>query len=163
MSEHPPGLRPYTEADWPEICRIHDASRPLELSRGGVDAAAMRPMTEVAERDAFHDSITMVAELDGRIVGFVSWWDDFVTWLYVEPGCQGRGIGRALASAAIECVGDQAWAIALASNAPSVELLRSLGMVVVKDWKDDCEGHPCDTVRLALPTSHMADPTARLG
>lgn len=157
-----PTLLPYTEADWQAVCRVHDAARPIELVRSGVDAAAMRPMADVAERDAFHASISLVAEVDGAVVGFVSFWDDFVTWLYVDPACQGRGIGRALVSAALECIGDQAWATALASNAASIGLFRSFGMVVVKRYPDDREGHPCESVRLALPTSHMADPDTQL-
>jgi len=154
-------LRPYAMADFPAVCAVHDAARPLELERGGVDpVAGMRPMEEVAERDAFFDSKTLVAEADGRVVAFVSWWDDFISWLYVDPEYQRQGLGRHLIAAAMERTGDQAWATALAGNGASIGLFRSLGFEVVKRWADDCEGIPTEAVRLALPTSHMANPKA---
>ena len=80
--------------------------------------------------------------------------------LYVHPDHEGRGIGRALATAAVERIGDQAWSMALATNGPSVGLFGSLGLGVVKRFRGDCEGIPCDSVRLALATSRMADPKA---
>ena len=36
-------IRPYEDADWPEICRVHDRSRPHELA-GSCDPRAFVPL-----------------------------------------------------------------------------------------------------------------------
>lgn len=37
-----------------------------------------------------------VAEIDGRVVGYAALCEGFLTNLYVEPGCQCRGVGAVL-------------------------------------------------------------------
>jgi hypothetical protein len=46
----------------------------------------------------------------------------------------------------------------LAGNAPAIALYRGEGFDVVKRIASECEGYPCVSLRLALPTSRMHDP-----
>ena len=156
-----PRIRPYRNADWPGICRVHDAARGEELALGGVDARAFLPMEEVAGRDEFFDSETLVACEADRVVGFVSWNGSYLTWLCVEPDRHGRGIGRRLLEAALERAGPEAWAIVLEGNEPALNLYRRAGMEIVWSRPSDCEGFPCRALRIALPTSRMRNPEAK--
>ena len=154
-------LRDYTPADWDAVCQIHDAARMQELTSGSVDPRAFKPMVEAAEGDEFFVSQTAVAASEHRVVGFISWNGAYITWLYVVPSAQGRGIGRKLLDHALRCIGPQAWTNMLAGNERALRLYAAAGMEVV--WRRDskCEGFPCQAMRLALPTSRMHDPAAR--
>jgi uncharacterized protein len=162
-SGHEPGegvtVREYTHADWRGVCRVHDAARALELERGGVEAA-FRPMRIAAEDEAFFDGPTLVACSGGSVIGFVSWRGDYLSWLYVDPAWHRRGAGRRLVREALSRIGPGAWTITLDGNHPAQTLFEGAGMRVVHRWSDDCEGQPCQALRLALPTSPMADPEA---
>lgn len=154
-------LRPYAPADWVAVCRIHDAARVQELAAGGVDLRAFRPMTEVAEMDEFFDSEVTIACLDDTVVGFVAWNDSYITWLYVEPGVQRRGIGWLLLQHALQQIGPEAWTNAIAGNEPALALYRRAGLEVVETWPSDCDGYACEVMRLALPSSCMHEPNSR--
>jgi ribosomal protein S18 acetylase RimI-like enzyme len=154
-------IRGYTPADWPQVCRVHDLARVLELERGGVDARAFRPMEEAAERDEFFLSETLVACVEDRVVGFVSWHGPYITWLYVDPGYHRRGIGSRLVHEALPRIGPEAWTITLEGNDAAVTLFREAGMEIVQARSSHCEGYPSTALRLALPTSRMRDPAAR--
>ena len=159
----PVAIRAYTPADWPAVCRVHDAARVIELAHGGVDPRGFLPMEAAAEADGFFVSETRVACVDADVVGFVSWRGAFVTWLYVAPGAQRRGVGRALLHEALGRIGPEAWTIMLEGNEPALALYRAAGLEVVATWPSDCEGYPCRAVRLALPWARMRDPAAREG
>jgi [ribosomal protein S18]-alanine N-acetyltransferase len=154
-------IRAYIPADWPQVCRVHDLARVQELANGGVDPGAFRPMTEAAEADEFFVSETLVACLGEAVIGFVSWNGDFITWLYVDPAQQRRGIGRQLLDAAMYRVGPEAWTVMLANNAPALALYLQAGLEVVFTRPSTVEGYPCGGVRLALPSSRMRDPAVR--
>lgn len=154
-------LRPYTSADWPAVCRIHDAARLQELAAGGVDPRAFKPMTEAAEADEFFVSEVVVAFVEEQVIGFVAWHGAYITWLYVDPAQQRRGIGRLLLEHAMLIIGPDAWTSMLAGNGPALALYQSLGLEIVWQRPTLCDGFPCEGVRLALPTSRMRDPDAR--
>jgi ribosomal protein S18 acetylase RimI-like enzyme len=153
-------VRAYTPADWPAVCRVHDAARVLELAHGGVDPRAHLAMTAAAERDGFFASETLVACVDDDVVGFVSWRGAYVSWLYVAPSAHRRGAGRLLLGEALRRIGPEAWAIMLEGNEPAWALYGSFGMEAVATWPSDCEGYPCRAVRLALPGARMRDSAA---
>ena len=137
------------------MCQIHDAARILELRLGHVDERAFRPMRDVAEDDEFFDSETLVALVGSEVTGFVSWNDDYVTWLYVDPNFHRQGIGRDLLEAALEHMGPQAWTNTIPENTPAINLYQSVGFQLVWVRPSECEGFPCNTARLALPSSRM--------
>ena len=154
-------LRRYATEDWPHVCRIHDAARPRELAAGGVDRRAFRPMTDVAAADEFFDSETVLACIDDAAAGFVSWNGSYLSWLYVDPQFQHRGVGGRLLAHALQQIGAEAWTNMLAGNEAALKLYRRAGMDIVHTRPSDCDGYPCQAMRLALPTSRMHDPTAK--
>jgi len=153
-------IRSYLSSDWEQVCTVHDQARVQELSRGSVDPRAFRPMAEVAERDEFFVSETLVACIGVSVIGFVSWHDAYISWLYVSPANQRRGVGGLLLDAALRHIGPQAWTNMVGGNEPALALYRAAGLEVVWTRPTDCDGFPCSGVRLALPTSCMRDPSA---
>lgn len=90
-----------------------------------------------------------IAEWDGVAVGFAVWFLNFSTFsgrhgiyledLYVRPSHRGKGLGKALlVHLARECV-DNGWArlqwAVLDWNAPSIAFYKSLGAVMMDDWR----------------------------
>lgn len=156
----PGRLRAFTGADWAAVAAIHDAARCQELQRGGVPLAAWRPMDACAEEEEFFDSETRVAETAGAVAGFVSWRGAYITWMYVHPAAQGRGLGSLLLRRAKEEIGPGAWVNVIGGNAPAERLYRKHGFERVFERPGHCAGHPCRLLRMALPTSPMRDPSA---
>jgi GNAT superfamily N-acetyltransferase len=154
-------LRAYQLTDWEAVCRIHDAARLQELAGGGVDPRAFKPMVAAADEDEFHLSERLVACADDQAVGFVAWNRDYITWLYVDPIAQRRGIGKQLLRAALQRIGPEAWTNCIGGNEPATQLYLAEGLELVWDRPGDCEGFPCRSLRLALPTSRMRDPAAK--
>jgi ribosomal protein S18 acetylase RimI-like enzyme len=154
-------IRGYTPADWPEVCRIHDRARVQELACGGVDPRAFRTMESVAQADEFFASETLVACAGSMVVGFISWSGAYITWLYVKPTHQQRGVGRLLLLETLQRIGPEAWTNIIAENKPALALFRHCGMELVRTRPGDCDGYACDSARLALPTSRMREPAAR--
>lgn len=154
-------IRSYTPADWPQVCRVHDLARVQELTYGGVDPRAFRTMEVAAEADEFFVSETLVACLDDVVVGFVSWNGSYITWLYVEPSHQRRGIGRRLLQETLHRIGPEAWTNMLDGNEPALALYLQAGIEIVLTKPCTVEGFTCHGLRLALPTSRMRDPATK--
>ncbi len=90
-----PDIRAYEPGDWDAIARAHDAARLQELE-ASVGVEAFLSLADTAEGEGLFDDQLWVASLDGEVVGFVAYADAELTWLYVHPDRQGRGVGRAL-------------------------------------------------------------------
>lgn len=153
-------VRAYREGDFVDVCRVHDAARPLELA-GCVDLRAYRPMGEIAREEGFFFCRTLVAEVEGEVVGFCSMEGSYISWLYVDPARRREGIGRTLLERAVAEIGTGgAWTHVLAGNRAAVEFYRAMGFMVVRDFASTCDGYRCRYVRMAVPGSRMADPRA---
>ena len=126
-------IRPYQDADWEDICGVHDRARPDELLCGTVDPAAFLPLADTAGPEGLFDGEVWVAcEAGGGVVGFLAAADDEITWLYVHPDHYGCGIGRQLLRHAVERCGAVVRTEALAGNAPAIGLYESEGFEVVE-------------------------------
>ena len=90
----------------------------------------------------------LIAEWDGRPVGFAVWYYSFSTFLgrpslyvedvFVEPAMRGKGIGKAVfahlaARALAQGCGRMEWSV-LDWNAPSIAFYRSLGAKPREGW-----------------------------
>jgi ribosomal protein S18 acetylase RimI-like enzyme len=94
-------IRPYVAADWPQLCAVHDAARQQELQASGL-LDAFLTLEQTAHNEGLFDGTVLVTELSGRVLGFVAFQDCELTWLYVDPAAQRRGVGRALVRAAVQ-------------------------------------------------------------
>lgn len=91
------------------------------------------------ERDTDGERI-WVAEMQGRIVGFVSVWepDNFIHHLFVLPEYSGQKIGSALLAACLEVIGRPAQLKCVSAN------LEALQFYLAKGWKTISKGFSAD-------------------
>lgn len=119
-------IRPYQPTDWTRICAIHDAARLDEL-RHSVGEAAFRSLEETFEREELFAAWVKVAELHGRIEGFVAYSEIELTWLYVDPAMYRKGVGRALLRHAVKHARTRLTVEVLEGNKPALQLYLSEG------------------------------------
>ena len=123
-------IRPYTPDDWHRACEIHDAARRDELAAAGLEAAYLT-LEQTAANEGFHDYEIRVADVEGRVLGFVAFTGDELAWLYVDPAASGRGVGTALIQAALAETRAPLSAEVLDGNAAALAAYRKVGFVVV--------------------------------
>jgi GNAT superfamily N-acetyltransferase len=140
-------IRAATPADVPEILRlIRELAvyEKLEHMAVGTDATLRESLF-----GAQPAAEAILAEVEGRAVGFALYFTTFSTFLckpgihledlFVEPEQRGSGIGRALlrhlARLAVErgC-GRLEWNV-LDWNTPSIRFYESLGSTIMKEWQ----------------------------
>jgi GNAT superfamily N-acetyltransferase len=139
-------IRSAQPADIPEILRlIHALAAYEKLEHMAVGTEAALHDALFGQRRAAE---TLVAEHDGRAVGFALFFTTFSTFLckpglyledlFVEPAHRGRGIGKALLAALAALARDRGcgrleWRV-LDWNEPSIRFYESLGAALMKEW-----------------------------
>jgi GNAT superfamily N-acetyltransferase len=123
-------IRPYASGDWSRVCEIHDAARRHELAAAELDAAYLT-LEQTAENEGFHDYEIRIAELDGRVMGFVAFTQEELAWLYVDPAAYRQGIGTALIAAALEETRASLTVQVLHGNQAALSLYLKNGFVVI--------------------------------
>ena len=88
-------LRTYTPSDWPRLCEIHDQARLIELHGAGL-LSAFLTLEQTAQNEGLFDGDLIVAEAEGLVLGFAAFSEGELTWLYVDPQHQRKGVGKAL-------------------------------------------------------------------
>jgi len=139
-------IRPAVPTDVPEILRlirelaVYEKLEHMVVGTNATLHASLFGAHPAAE--------CLLAEAEGRAVGFALYFTTFSTFLckpgihledlFVEPGERGRGIGKALlarlATIAVErgC-GRLEWNV-LDWNTPSIRFYESLGAKIMKEW-----------------------------
>lgn len=119
-------IRKYHEPDWTRICEIHDLARLDELKGAGL-VDAFLPLTIAAERENLFSYNLLVAEMDDGVVGFIAFDDDEIAWLYVDPQCYRKGVGKALVKAAIDSNTEPYFIEVLVGNDTALNFYKSCG------------------------------------
>ena len=126
-------IRPMTEADQPEVCRVLcDCYRLLGRVEGlkpeGVEfLLAKRGSLESVRRESA-DQTFLVAEVEGAVAGMVAIDGSTIAKLYVDPTHHRRGIGAALFRAAEAVVRQGGYdSLSLGSAPSAVGFYRAMG------------------------------------
>jgi GNAT superfamily N-acetyltransferase len=143
----PPTLRPATPSDVPHILGfIRELAAYEKLEHQVVATEAQLAAHLFGPRPAAE---VVLAEIDGRPVGFALFFHNFSTFLgrpglfledlYVQPHARGHGIGRALLThlaglAVARGCGRMDWNV-LDWNEPAIGFYQKLGAEVLPDWR----------------------------
>ena len=139
-------IRPAVLADVPLILRfVRDlAEYERSADKVAVDERSMRDAL-FSKRPAAE---AVIAELDGKAVGFALFFQNFSTWvgrsgiyledLYVDPEARGAGVGKALLTHVARLAVNRGcerfeWAV-LDWNEPAIGFYKSLGAVPMDEW-----------------------------
>jgi ribosomal protein S18 acetylase RimI-like enzyme len=120
-------VRPYRDGDGPDCARIYALARRSAFT--WCNPALFQP--EDFYKDSVDESIH-VAELDGRIAGFLSLWTagHFVHMLFVDPALYRRGVGSRLLDHAAVLLAPWAWLKCQQQNTRALAFYQSRGWVV---------------------------------
>ncbi|MEJ6395967.1 GNAT family N-acetyltransferase [Gymnodinialimonas sp. 2305UL16-5] len=124
-------IRPFEQADWARLCEIHDAARQDELALS-VGMEAFLSLEQTYENEGLFEGQVAVAEIAGTVCGFVAFSDHELTWLYVDPACYRRGVGRALVRHAKAMARPGMTIEMLEGNLPAIALYQAEGFVPVE-------------------------------
>jgi len=151
-------IRPYRASDWTSICAVHDAARKFELEASGL-ADAFLTLEETGAAEGLFEATLLVAEIDGKAVGFAGFTDDEVTWLYVAPARYRQGIGRALLEAVLREAGGPLSLDVLAGNTAALALYQSAGFRIV----DTISGKLAGNEQFAATAHVLHNPNSQPG
>lgn len=124
-------IREYESSDWPHLCVIHDEARKQELEASGLMDAFLT-LEATAEGEGLFDGKVLVADDEGIPLGFIAIAEGEITWLYVSPRHQRRGVARRLVREAISCESGPVSLDVLEGNEAALQLYLSEGFEVVK-------------------------------
>ena len=139
-------IRPAAPADVPELLRLIKGLADYEKLAD--QAVGTAPMLSNALFGAKPSAEALIAERDGRAVGFALFFTTFSTFLckpgiyledvFVEPEHRGAGIGKALLRRLAQLAeerdcGRLEWRV-LDWNEPSIRFYESLGARLLKEW-----------------------------
>lgn len=124
-------LRKYNPEDWDSIADIYDRARLDEL-RASVGVEAVLSLAATFESEGLFEGEVWVACDDERVVGFIAFADDEVTWLYVSPAYYRQGIGKKLSRQAIDRCGKTVSTSVLSGNDAALHLYLSEGFKIME-------------------------------
>ncbi|MGL4873717.1 MAG: GNAT family N-acetyltransferase [Clostridium sp.] len=94
-------IRPYNEKDLDDIKKLYIDGRRRELETANLGNVIEFEKDE-PKFAKFKKGKNIVAEIDGKLVGFVSLNENEISFLYVSKDLAGRGIGKKLLEKGIE-------------------------------------------------------------
>ncbi|VXC73407.1 GNAT family N-acetyltransferase [Sphingomonas sp. 8AM] len=139
-------IRPATPADVPKMLGFVRDLAAFEKAPDAVEAT--EPMLHDALFGAQPAVEALIADLDGRAVGFAIFYLTFSTWtgkrgiwlddLYIAPEARGQGAGAALLKALAGIAVDRGYARfewwVLDWNTPAIDFYRAKGAVAQDEW-----------------------------
>ena len=142
-------IRAATEQDVPAIhAMIRELAEYEHLTHACVATEELLRQNLFGAGESERAAETLVAEVDGQVVGYALWFKTFSTFLarpgifledlYVKPAFRKRGLGKTMLRELGEIAiarnyGRIEWSV-LDWNAPSIAFYKSLGAVPLDDW-----------------------------
>jgi ribosomal protein S18 acetylase RimI-like enzyme len=146
-------IRPYHPNDLDVVRDIWTRAKPAEF-RGKGDLRAILPFDEdECVQKLFHSSKIFVGVVADRIVGFVGFKGDVITWLFVDPDCYRNGHGSALLSFILSRMGPAVRLNVGAGNTAAIELYEKHGFTVTRRFEGNHNGFPTKAMKMER-TSH---------
>lgn len=133
-------IRAYQEADWPQLCSIHDAARKTELGEANIKAGAFLPLEKCAQDKRLVGSKIIVAERDQKILGFAAYSSHQLVWLYVTPRHFSEGIGQQLIRHILARTDRPLDVQMLDGNRRALRLYQHMGFEIYKRTQGHIEG-----------------------
>jgi ribosomal protein S18 acetylase RimI-like enzyme len=124
-------LREYRSEDWDAIAAIHDQVRLDKLSTS-VGIEAFLSLAATFENEGLFEGEVWVACDDKTVVGFITFADDEVIWLYVSSDYYRQGIGKRLLRHAIDRCGKTVSTSVLNGNHAALHLYLSEGFKIME-------------------------------
>jgi ribosomal protein S18 acetylase RimI-like enzyme len=123
-------IRPAEERDDARCRAIHGAATMSSYGQvhRWLERIVCDPETPLEQCDW-----TLVAELDGRVVGYVAVTANHIENLYIDPEAQGRGVGRMLLAAVEQRVIGPVTLRCLTANTRARALYERSGFAVTRD------------------------------
>lgn len=150
MAANEPKIRPYVEADWPQICDIWGRAKQDEF-QGEIDTSQLVPLQDDEKMSALFDACrVLVAELDGKPVGFTGLLGVLIAWLFVDPDHYKQGIGSRLLAEAVKNAGPGAKLTVACSNTPAIALYRKFGFQMTELFDGKYCGQTIRAARMSL-------------
>ncbi len=150
-------IRPFAAGDTKQLSAIwFEASRRVHAFLG---EARLREQQALIEEVYLPTAETWVACLNGVPVGFIGLVEFFIGGLFVDPGQQGSGVGRALTVHALELKGELELEV-YADNRGACAFYRHLGFEEVSRRPEDDEGLPFEVVLMRGRQTARSTPEA---
>jgi ribosomal protein S18 acetylase RimI-like enzyme len=141
-------IRPYFETDWEAVCQVHDRAQPGEFA--GV--CVPRDLIPLAENPylnkIFHPCQKFVACEGDKVVGFVAFYENHISLLYVDPDYQNLGVGKRLLRQALNIIGSPAWTVVIADNHRARHFYAQEGFQENSHFESPVSGSICQFIRL---------------
>ena len=136
-------LRPYSHDDWAAVCEIYDLAK-LDEMEGVIGGVAIPPLQADAEMQAlFLDSIIVVMERAGRVVGFAGSRNSSITWLFVHPASRRKGVATALIHDMLARLKQPVTLNVVGGNVAARTLYERLGFKLEREFVGQFRGIPC--------------------
>ena len=143
----PCDIRPYVPEDAPRLLAIWRAAS--EMAHPFFTAGQLDAQERLVADVYLSKAEIWVATRDGALIGFIGLLDSFIGGLFVAPGAQGSGVGRALVDHALKLKGALELEV-YARNLQAQAFYRRLGFVECGRRATDDNGLPFTLIRMGL-------------
>lgn len=140
-------IRAYDAADCETLSAIW--LKASLIAHDFIGEATLNEQRVLIEEQYLPAAETWVACLDNKPVGFISLLDDFIGGLFVDPNCQGYGIGKTLVAHAFALKKSLKLEVYTA-NTRAYDFYRKLGFIEVSRRPVDDQGLPFENAQLFL-------------
>lgn len=134
-------IRSYEYRDWDSIYDIFERAKPDEI-KGSCDLNAIELIQQDDETiNLFEESTVFVAEINHKVVGFIGYSGNLISWLMVNPDCYRRGIAKKLLRFILVIIGSKAYVNIPKFNEKAKNLFANQKFKFVEEFEDEYNGY----------------------